>query len=515
MPEELIFSCIKNHFVPLSHAGTTLAPLKKEHMEQIRLWRNEQLSILRQKSPLSQESQQLYWEKTLSPNALEKHPPLILFSIIQGDYFLGYTGLTHIDWTNKRAEISFLIDTKIPEENNLFQIIFSSILEALEKLAFHELGLDKLIAEVFAFRKPVIALLKQACFIKEGYLFHHIHKGDKVFDSFIFAKRKHEIPPQALLVTSLSQKIPLIHALRESVGALGKPFHIIGCDSDPQCLGQHSVDAFWNSPSWESAEAQEKLLLFCKEHNVVGIIPTRDQELSFFANMSSTFQENGISLLTSPLKTLRICQDKWAFMLFCKEHALPYIPTYLTLEELPQNETHFIIKERYSFSPKRFYSFTTRDVPLPILQNPIFQPKVEGVEYSIDVYRSRRTQEVRALVRRRDIVIGSEAYFTTPVVHVALESAAKRAAECLEIEGHALFQAIETKGQKLYFIECNPRIGGASTASFNNGLNSIEWFIQEEILQQPLPPFLNNLPHFAQLRMREDIALVSGPDIYQ
>lgn len=512
-----------NHSLPsqrtiaLSQTAAALAPLRREHMEQIRLWRNEQLSILRQSSPLSQEDQKRYWNDTLLPMTQESTPSLLLFAIIQEGQLIGYGGLTHIDWNNKRAEISFLLDTKIHEDSELFQTLFSSFLETMETVAFQELLLEKLIAEVFAFRKTIIALLRHSSFEKEGRLAQHVHKQGKAYDSLLFAKRKTRIPPQALLLTSIANKIPLIQAIRDSMGAMGISFHLIGCDSNPACLARSSVDAFWNSPPWAEKGSEETLFSFCKAHHVVALIPTRDFELAFFAKLKPTLTRNNISLLSSPSDTIQICQDKWTFMHFCTQHNLPSIPSYLSLDALPSHNTPFVIKERYSFSPKCLHFFNTKDNVLPLLSSfhtPLFQPKIEGTEYSIDVYRSRKTQEARALVRRRDIVIGTEAYLTTPLRHEALESLTICAAHALRIEGHAVFQAIERDNRSLYFLECNPRIGGASTASFMNGLSSIEWFLQEEILHQPLPPFRQNLPLFPQLRIREDVALVSSPDVY-
>jgi carbamoyl-phosphate synthase large subunit len=204
-------------------------------------------------------------------------------------------------------------------------------------------------------------------------------------------------------------------------------------------------------------------------------------------------------------------------MHFCNRHQIPSIPSYLSLDEFPFHHAPFVAKERYSFSRKCLHFFETKEEARPLLsafQTPLFQPKIEGIEYSIDVYRSRKTHEARALVRRRDIVIGTEAYLTTPLRHEALESLTLRAAQALSIEGHATFQAIESPDHALHFLECNPRIGGASTASFMNGLSSIEWFLQEEIVSQTLPPFQQNRPFIPQLRIREDIALVSSPDVY-
>lgn len=516
--EQLVWTLRNQQPILLEPPNMSLEPLQEEHMQHIRQWRNEQIAILRQQLPLSEEDQKRYWKDTILPTTKQDNPSLILFAIIDRSgqqinqqTLIGYTGLTHIDWSNKRAEISFLLDTTISEETDLFQSLFFSCLKALTTLSFEKLHLEKIIAEVFAFRKEVIRCLKMASFEHDGTLRRHVHKKGKIYDSLLFSKQKKQLYDRAILITSLSQKTPLIHSLRNAMGALGEYFTLIGCDIDSSCLGKYSVDHFWTCPSWTDPGAQEKLLSFCKEHNVAAIIPTRDGELAFFAHLNQKLRNAHIALLTSSEDTIRLCQDKWMFMKILSQHHIPVIPSYRSLAELPTTHACYIVKERYSTSQKQLFSCSSKEEIRSLLSSfnaPLFQPKVEGTEYSIDVYRSRHTKETRALVRHRNVIIGSEAYLTTPIRHPRLEKYAIRAASILNIEGHAVFQAIETEQQESFFIECNPRVGGASTAAFSNGLESLDWFIQEELLKKELPPFQNKGPFFPQLRVKEDHLLV-------
>ena len=43
-------------------------------------------------------------------------PYQILFSFLKNNEFIGYGGLVHINWEEKKAEISFLLNTKINEK---------------------------------------------------------------------------------------------------------------------------------------------------------------------------------------------------------------------------------------------------------------------------------------------------------------------------------------------------------------------------------------------------------------
>ena len=197
----------------------------------------------------------------------------------------------------------------------------------------------------------------------------------------------------------------------------------------------------------------------------------------------------------------------------CSKQAIAVIPSFLSCEELPIGEKRYVVKERFSFHPKQLsFCSSLHEVKEKAkkLKYPLFQPFIEGEEYSIDLYRSRKTKKACALVRKRDIVIDTEAYLTTPVVHKELERMALKAASHFDLTGHTMFQALETKNKELFFIECNPRIGGASTAAFANGLKSIEWFLEEEVLGRPAS-IVGTIctPLLPQLRIRADVVPIS------
>jgi carbamoyl-phosphate synthase large subunit len=56
---------------------------------------------------------------------------------------------------------------------------------------------------------------------------------------------------------------------------------------------------------------------------------------------------------------------------------------------------------------------------------------------------------------------------------------ASAVADALDLYGHAVIQLIEEPTGELHIIECNPRFGGASTASLAKGLQSFCWFLLE------------------------------------
>jgi carbamoyl-phosphate synthase large subunit len=113
------------------------------------------------------------------------------------------------------------------------------------------------------------------------------------------------------------------------------------------------------------------------------------------------------------------------------------------------------------------------------LEYPIFQPFIEGQEWSVDLFRSSRGIVIGCVARRRDFIVKGESQMTTTHVFPSLEELCKKVADFLDIQGHAIFQVIEDQAGTFHIIECNPRFGGASTASIAVGLDSFYWFFLE------------------------------------
>ncbi|MBK8827806.1 MAG: GNAT family N-acetyltransferase, partial [Saprospiraceae bacterium] len=81
-------------------------------------WRNEQMYHLRQSKLLTVDDQERYFTNVVAHLFDKEQPDQILFSYIEGDVCIGYGGLVHINWIDKNAELSFIMDTKL--ESNHF-----------------------------------------------------------------------------------------------------------------------------------------------------------------------------------------------------------------------------------------------------------------------------------------------------------------------------------------------------------------------------------------------------------
>lgn len=149
----------------------SLIPIRSEDRFDIMKWRNEQIYHLRQNKPLTAEDQDIYFNNVIPKLFQQDLPTQILFSYLEGDKCIGYGGLVHINWIDKNAEVSFIMDTKLEECE--FHKHWGIYLDLLFQVAFDELKLHKIYTYAFDLRPHLYEAIKAKGFKKEAVLKEH------------------------------------------------------------------------------------------------------------------------------------------------------------------------------------------------------------------------------------------------------------------------------------------------------------------------------------------------------
>lgn len=163
------YRCLKQQEYSLG--DYTIVPLRYEDRFSIMKWRNEQIYHLRQSRPLTEEDQQRYFDNVVARLFDAQQPDQILFSYLEKGECIGYGGLVHINWTDRNAEISFIMDTRLEKEH--FSLHWSNWLTMLRELAFRDLGLHKIYTYAFDLRPHLYPVLEACGFVREATLKEH------------------------------------------------------------------------------------------------------------------------------------------------------------------------------------------------------------------------------------------------------------------------------------------------------------------------------------------------------
>ena len=163
-----------------------ITPIRYEDRFYIMKWRNEQMYHLRQNKVLTLENQENYFDTVVNTLFDQEKPSQILFSFIQDEICIGYGGLVHINWMDKNAEISFLMNTDLEKDN--FQKYWSIFLNLIEQVAFEDLKLHKITTYAFDLRTKLYSVLENSGFNKEAVLKNHCFFNSEYIDVVIHSK---------------------------------------------------------------------------------------------------------------------------------------------------------------------------------------------------------------------------------------------------------------------------------------------------------------------------------------
>ncbi|HCF03066.1 GNAT family N-acetyltransferase [Flavobacterium sp.] len=183
-PKYRSYKCLVNQ--ELSNCSFSIVPLRYEDRLDILKWRNEQIYHLRQNKPLTVENQEKYFVTVVDALYDQVQPNQILFSYLDNGKCIGYGGLVHINWVDKNAEISFIMDTELEKDN--FQKHWNIYLGLIEKVAFQELKLHKIFVYAFNLRPHLYATLEVAGYIEDARLKEHCLFDNKFIDVIIYSK---------------------------------------------------------------------------------------------------------------------------------------------------------------------------------------------------------------------------------------------------------------------------------------------------------------------------------------
>ncbi|WP_121667576.1 GNAT family N-acetyltransferase [Mesonia aquimarina] len=164
----------------------SIVPIRYKDRFKIMQWRNEQLYHLRQAKPLTEEGQENYFLNVVAKLFEKEQPDQLLFSYLKYNECIGYGGLVHINWIDKNAEISFIMETKL--EENEFEKHWGIYLSLLEQVAFKELKLHKLFVYAFDLRPHLYQAIEKKSYKKEAVLKEHCLFEEKFIDVIIHSK---------------------------------------------------------------------------------------------------------------------------------------------------------------------------------------------------------------------------------------------------------------------------------------------------------------------------------------
>lgn len=169
-----------------SHLNFDIVPIRAIDKFEIMKWRNEQIYHLRQSKPLTKSDQNEYFENVVSNLFDQEKPSQILFSFLKDGHCIGYGGLVHMNWIDRNAEISFIMNTEL--ENSHFVEYWETFLLLIQRVAFNNLEFHKIFTYAYDLRPKLYRALESRGFKKEAVLKEHCFFEGRYIDVVLHSK---------------------------------------------------------------------------------------------------------------------------------------------------------------------------------------------------------------------------------------------------------------------------------------------------------------------------------------
>jgi carbamoyl-phosphate synthase large subunit len=313
-----------------------------------------------------------------------------------------------------------------------------------------------------------------------------------------------------VLITSASRKVALVRAFQDAMRRIRPEGQVIAVDASPRAPALYLADAGHVVPRTDAPHFLSFVVEFCLEHAVKLIIPTRDEELPFFAEHTEIFLQQGICVMIASGEVIRCCLDKSSFLQFCADHGFAVPKVWATPDW--SNPAIYPVFVRPSSGKggrgaRKVNSQSELGALIDNRKEILVQEYVDAQEYTVDLFADFNGKVISVVPRRRLQVWGGESFITATENNGEIIQESARLAKEIGLVGQNTIQCFLRDGKPM-FIEINPRFGGATSLSIRAGADSPSYLLRllrGETLEPCLGQFTN---HLTMLRYVEDLFLL-------
>ena len=236
---------------------------------------------------------------------------------------------------------------------------------------------------------------------------------------------------------------------------------------------------------WNDNAIYDDLLKNIEVLSINIVIPFLDPSTLVVAKLKNVCQsyKNNVFFPVSSLDECELFFDKLKSEKWCLNCNINY----------PKSEGNFpmFAKPINGSASKGIRKINTEEELLSISnrEDYVVQKYIDGEEYSIDIYRSFIDNEIKGLVPRMRLETqGGESIKTITIKDQEIIDFANDLILKTNLKGPLTLQVLKEKGSnQLYFMELNPRFGGAVVASIAAGVNIPKMIIYDYCKKNILP----------------------------
>ncbi len=288
-----------------------------------------------------------------------------------------------------------------------------------------------------------------------------------------------------ILFTCIGRRVSLLNSFKKAANELKLTCGFLGTDTTELSSALQLCDKKFIVKPTAHQDYIKQLFKIVKQNNVKLLVPTVDLDLQVLSETKEKFASAGCIVLVSKPQVVNICQDKRQTYKFLLQNGFDTPETLSIKQALAEKNLKYpcflkpwdgyasrgnaVVKNREELV------FYTKKIP-----NCIVQEYIRGQEFTCDCFVDFNLQTKCIVPRKR---IETRAGEVSKSMVIKNPKIIRRTAELIKKLGAGpgviTVQMILTKGNKIKFIEINPRFGGGAPLSIKAGADFPKWILRE------------------------------------
>lgn len=281
-----------------------------------------------------------------------------------------------------------------------------------------------------------------------------------------------------ILILSCGARNKLVQYFKEKENGINK---VVGADCSVHAPALYVSDSHYIIPRMSSPDYAETVLSICEKEKIDAILPLQEDELALTSSLREQYLQAGVTPIVSPLDTIELCRDKYAFYRHLKQNDLPALMTYLQFSDFQTDHQNGKISLPVFIKPVRgcgsigiqkveniellsaFCKYSSEEM--------LIQQFAGGEEYGADLYVDMLSHKpVSIFVKKKLRMRAGETEKSISVKDPLLFDLIKETAASLSLSGPIDMDIFKTDG-RYYISEINPRFGGGYPHAHACGVN--------------------------------------------
>lgn len=281
-----------------------------------------------------------------------------------------------------------------------------------------------------------------------------------------------------ILILSCGARNKLVQYFKEKENGITK---VVGADCSVHAPALYAADSHYIIPRMSSPDYAETVLSICEKEKIDAVLPLQEDELALTASLREQYLQAGVMPIVSPLHTIELCRDKYAFYQHLQKNNLPALMTYRQFSDFQADYQDEKISFPVFIKPVRGCgSIGIQKVEnMELLsalckyssEEMLIQQFAGGEEYGADLYVDMLSHRpVSIFVKKKLRMRAGETEKSISVKDPLLFDLIKKTAASLSLSGPIDMDIFKTDGG-YYISEINPRFGGGYPHAHACGVN--------------------------------------------